>query len=338
MRAAVIGASNSLVEGGVVQGLMDGGLDVIANGSLEQSQAVILPFRLDPSQLGCTDFEHLIVEIATTEQTALRCSLADFETIQAVLDWTVQWCLRRGVGITLVTMPELSSYTQNGDLRAFEVGRFLAAYAQERQIQNFDGYAWLDAWAADHGTTPADCFDAPAHMRVEIAHAFGERIADSIETAAPQLRRRHRTPREFEYVSFATTSGWEEADRIARSSPRESTELLRLQPGTGFDVGLPPGSIVGTVHNSAGTNAVLGVDGLQSRAKRLDAALSSELALTAWGLRTPVPVDGRTVLTAVDVTYLPDLEHNHASVWRRPTEKARRRPTTVEIAGLIVAV
>jgi len=338
VRTAVIGASNSLVRGGVVQGMIDGGLEVVANGSLGHSQAVILPFRLSPNQLGGERFEHLIVEIGTNEQIALRSSLANFGVMREVLDWTVQWCLERGIGVSFVTMPELASYTHGGDMRAFAVGRFLAEYTESRQIQNFDGYQWLDSWAEDRGTAPGDCFETPAHMNVEISHAFGRRIAETIAAPASPLRRRLRPTRSFEYVPFNETDAWASADTLERSTSLGSAQLLRLRPGATFDVELPTGSVVGTVHNVAGTNGVLRVDGLQSRAKRLDGALGPKLVLTAWGLRTPVPVQGSTVFRAEEVAYVPDLEHNHASVWRPPTEKARRRPTSVEIAGVVVCV
>lgn len=338
MRTAVIGASNSLVRGGVVQGMIDGGLDVVANGSLGHSQSVILPFRLSPSQLGGEQFEHLVVEIATNEQIALRSSLANFDTMRAVLDWTVQWCLERGIGVTFVTMPELASYTHSGDIRAFGVGRFLAGYAASRQIQNFDGYEWLDARAAERGLEPADCFETAAHMNVELSHAFGRRIAESIAAPAGQLRRRLRPTRSFEYVPFTATDGWAAADKLERSTSLGSAELLRLRLGSdAYEVDLPAGAIVGTVHNVAGTNGVLRIDALQSRAKRLDASLGAKLVLTAWGWRTPIPVDGVTTLRADAVAYVPDLEHNHASVWRPPSEKARNRPTAVEVAGLVVS-
>lgn len=337
MRTAVIGATNSLVVGGLVQGMVDAGLEVVSNGSLTYSQSVILPFQLTPAQLGDVAFEHLVVEITTTEQIALRSSLANFETMRAVLDWTVQWCLQRDIGVTFVSMPELASYTHSSDLRSFEVARFLDGYADGRRLQHFDGYAWLNAWATEHDTTPADCFDAPNQMHAAIAYAFGERIAGSVVSTTPQLRRRHRQTREFAYVPFNTPPGWEEADRITRSSSRGPIELVRLHPGNDLDVELSAGWVVGTVHNPAGSNAVLRIDGLQSRTKRMDGALGAELVLSAWSLRSPVPVDGRAIVSGLEVAYLPDLEHNQVTLWRPPTEKARKRPTAVEMAGVIVA-
>ncbi|CAN7450213.1 hypothetical protein LJR186_002977 [Microbacterium foliorum] len=336
MRTVVIGASNSLVKGGVVQGMIDGGLNVVANGSLGHSQATILPFRLSDSQYGSLDFDHLIVEIATNEQIALRSSLANFTTIKSVLDWTARWCAERGIGLTLVTMPESASYLHAGDMRRFGVRRFLNEYAKERRLQIFDGYDWLDDRITQQGADLEGSFDTPAHIQTEIAHAFGVRIAESIDPTPPRSKRQLRAAPDFEYVAMAESESWARADTIERSTSIGSAQLLRLRAEQEFELELKRGNVVGTVHNAAGSTAILQVDGVASHAKRMDGHPGEKLILTAWGLRTPVPVDGATRLRALPVGYLPDLEHNHATIWRPLSRHARGLPT-VELAGLVLA-
>ena len=241
-----------------------------------------------PRELGGKKFDHLIVEIATNEQVALRSSLANFSTIQSVLDWAVQWCAERGVGVTFVIMPELASYTRAGDIRAFEVRRVPNGYAAKRQIQVFDGYEWLEDRARERGTEPADCFETPAHMNVEISHSFGIRIAESIDPNSTQSRRRWSTARSFEYVALSSAAGWADADTIDRSTSLGSAQLLRLQPGNGFDLELNRGAIVGTVHNVAATTATLLIEGDPSLGEALGWKPRRQAHPTAWGLRTPV--------------------------------------------------
>ena len=337
MRTVVVGASNSLVRGGVVQGMIDGGVDVIANGSLGHSQATILPFRLSDGQYGRLDFDHLVVEIATNEQIALRSSLANFETIGAILDWTVRWCAERDIGLTLVTMPESASYLHAGDLRRFGVNRFLRGYAEDNRLEMFDGYEWLEQWMRDRGAGLEESFETSAHMQPEIAHAFGMRIAASMRSVAPQPVPKLRTAPNFEYVPMSSAPDWTNADTVERSTSLGTAQLLRLTTQRSFILELKRGSVVGTVHNAAGSTAVLNIDGATSQAKRMDGHPGAKLILTAWGLRNPARVNGRTILRALPVEYLPSLEHNHATIWRPLSKNARGIPC-VELAGLVLSV
>lgn len=337
MRTAVIGASNSLVSGGVVQGLIDGGVSVLHNGSLGHSQAVILPFRLSPSELGRHDFDHLIVEIATNEQVALRSSLANFHTLRSILDWTLQWCGERRIGVTLITMPELASYTRSADLRAFGMRRYLSDYAVEHGVGIYDGYEWLERWAQRTGVSPEDCFDTPAHMNAEMSHAFGAMIATKLSPVAAADPVSSGQQRHFTYVPLSKTEERHNSRTITRSTSLGSADLIQLDAGASFEVELGSASIVGIVHNVAGTNGVLEIEGAACAAKRLDGTMGDKLVLTAWGLRTPVKAAGRVTLRAKPVEYRPDLEHNHVSVWRPLHARSRRRPLMIEIAGLIVS-
>lgn len=336
MRTAVIGASNSLVRGGVIQGLIDGGIDVVANGSLGHSQATILPYRLSPTELGSTPFDHLVVEIATNEQIALRMSLANFDMIRSILDWVVRWCAERSVGVTLVTMPELASYKHAGDLRAFQVRHFLSTYAAEVGARCFDGYVWLENHAAQRGLTPERCFETSAHMEAGMSHAFGVHIARIIERPAPALNVPTENPVNYTYVPMNGTGGWDQAQTITRSTSLATAHLLRLTPEQPFGLDLPRGAVVGTVHNASASDAILTVDGATVGAKRYDANPGEKLILTAWGLRNPVSVGGQTTLRARPVEYLPDLEHNHVSVWR-PVKRVSNDAPVVELSGLVIA-
>ncbi len=337
MRTLVIGASNSLLRGGVVQGLIDGGLDVIANGSLGHSQSTILPFRLHASQYGDVPFDHLVVEISTNEQIALRSSLANFKTITSILDWTIRWCAERGISMTLVTMPESASYIHAGDIRRFGVRHFLNTYAADRKVQTFDGYDWIDQWMSDRGIDVEATFETSAHMHHEIAHAFGAHIATAIAPEPLQpISGLRRTPT-FDYVPMSAQAGWADADTIERSTSLGSAQLLRLTADHPFEIDLKRGSIVGTVHNAAGSTAMMQIAGTTSHTKRMDGSPGGKLVLTSWGLRNPVKVDGATTLRALPVEYVPGLEHNHTTVWR-PLSRNSRGVPRVELAGLVLAV
>ncbi|MEQ6896906.1 hypothetical protein [Microbacterium sp. KR10-403] len=335
MRTVVVGTSNSLVQGGLANGLSDGGLNIVANGSLPHSQTTILPFRLADSEIGGQPFDHLVVEITPDEQLALRGGLANFAMTRNVLDWMLCWCTNRGIRVTFVTMPELWSYKQADDLRAFAARQFVNTYAEDHRVQLFDGYVWLEAWAKGLGIEPTSCFATPTNMNVDISYEFGKHIAQSVDdhvalatAAAPGL--------EFEYIPLATMPSWADAHTRVRSAAADTVDLLQLERGAQFELLLKRGLLVGTVHNFAASTAALRIAGTESRTKRLDGNPRQRLMLTAWSLRTPVPVNGRTLLKALPVEYRPDLEPNHVTVWRPLNQKAKGVPV-VELAGIVMA-
>lgn len=339
MRVAVIGASNSLMREGYVAGMSDAGVDLVVNGSLGHSQAVILPFRLNTAPFTETPFDHLIIEVATNEQVALRSSLANFRTIEAVLDWSVRWCAERGIGVSLVVMPELASYSHARDLRAFGLRHFMADYARRNSLLAADGYNWVEDWASTHDISPEECFEAPAHLHAEIARAFGVSIAERLSSAPAPAPAKHGYSARFAYVPVAHAG---QGDVIERATSIERAQLLRLA-ASDTTIDLPRGYLVGVVHNSAGSTGVMQIEGTPTRrreqtslAKRLDANPGEKLVLTAWGFRNPVRVNGATAVRSLPVAYAPDLEHNHVTVWRPPRGRAVKHPA-LELAGFVVA-